>query len=226
MSRPFGETTLREFLKNGGDVSPSVSPRDLLYKLLGADYESCRHRSDWRVQFKQTDAAYLAGIIDGEGCIQFARQAGGARRIFPRVLIVNTDLKLLQWISATVGGGDIASLYRPKEKTNWSPTWVWRFAGSRVVELLVAVEPFVRVKSDQILLVHAWAATKVDGRATQEDLAVESFIVENMKWLNQRGAQGRTGADPGTRLLQGGWDTLLPWQLVDDAREELEKNAN
>ncbi|HUN69773.1 MAG TPA: LAGLIDADG family homing endonuclease [Burkholderiales bacterium] len=53
-------------------------------------------------------AAYLAGLIDGEGTITLTRMhAGENRRLV--VSISNNDLSLLKFVRATVGAGKITS---------------------------------------------------------------------------------------------------------------------
>ena len=55
---------------------------------------------------KDTEKAYIAGIIDGEGSIiltKFQKKQYPS----PRVSVSSTDIELLKWIKMTVGKGRI-----------------------------------------------------------------------------------------------------------------------
>ena len=45
--------------------------------------------------------AYIAAMVDGEGCIGFSRTG---KLLYPRVMIANTCLKLLEFIQSECGG--------------------------------------------------------------------------------------------------------------------------
>ncbi|MGH8618677.1 MAG: LAGLIDADG family homing endonuclease, partial [Burkholderiales bacterium] len=53
-----------------------------------------------------TDAAYLAGLIDGEGTIGLTRRHRNDQRQVV-VSISNTERPLLEWVLLTVGAGKI-----------------------------------------------------------------------------------------------------------------------
>lgn len=98
------------------------------------------------------DLAYMAGIIDGEGCIriQLARGKGGrANGHTLEMNVANTDEGLMVWILDTFGGlcrvkmhGRITGLMR-------RPCWVWWITGKHVGMVLEAVLPYLRVKRAQ-----------------------------------------------------------------------------
>jgi hypothetical protein len=74
-------------------------------------------------------AAYLAGLIDGEGCIAYHLEMD--KRVNKRypclnVNISNTNPELINWIKLVVGSGYVyhAKAYQnEKHKTRWSITW-------------------------------------------------------------------------------------------------------
>ena len=49
-----------------------------------------------------TELAYMAGIIDGEGCVYVPK--AGSKWPSPQVIVSNTDLELLAWVQARFGG--------------------------------------------------------------------------------------------------------------------------
>jgi hypothetical protein len=90
------------------------------------------------------EAAYLAGIIDGEGSICWYKQRRG--RDQPMLIIVSTTPELMGWLV------DIAGAVREKARSDiGSKTcWHWRCGRtSDVLALLEAVEPYLIVKREK-----------------------------------------------------------------------------
>lgn len=61
------------------------------------------------------EAAYLAGIVDGEGTITLASKNKGQNRRLA-ITVSNTDRELLEWILKVVGVGIITTKRLYKEK--------------------------------------------------------------------------------------------------------------
>lgn len=99
-----------------------------------------------------TDLAYIAGIIDGEGCISFSRSN---RRW--SISIASTDQRLIEWIhrmGGSVAGTDASWLGK---KT----VWQWSTVSQRnVLALLQAVEPYMIIKREKAAMticeIEAW----------------------------------------------------------------------
>ena len=50
---------------------------------------------------KKQDVIYLAGIMDGEGSFYIGQDAKRERNFNSRIVIVNTDIKLIDWLHKT-----------------------------------------------------------------------------------------------------------------------------
>lgn len=72
------------------------------------------------VQPPERDLAYLAGILDGEGCFSIGKSSKGYYNL--RVDVVNTDRRLIEWLHVNFGGytGD-----RNTEKVEWKNKQTW-----------------------------------------------------------------------------------------------------
>jgi hypothetical protein len=102
-----------------------------------------------------TDAAYLAGLIDGEGSIAVNRTrtgaaAKGCKRGFAyrsSVTIAMTDLPVLEWVQATTGVGKICTkkVYGAHRK----PAWTWAAWSIEASALLQQVLPYLKIKGPQ-----------------------------------------------------------------------------
>jgi hypothetical protein len=95
-----------------------------------------------------TDAAWLAGILDGEGCVSLnSANHGHLRAYFPRVSVTNTDLRMIEKIQEITGIGGV--YYRPASG-NWRERWHWDVQNIEdIMGLLLAVRPYLITKGDR-----------------------------------------------------------------------------
>jgi hypothetical protein len=99
-------------------------------------------------------AAYLAGMIDGEGSIlvwQRKDRAIGQRSA--RVVVVNTDRPVMDWLLANVGGNlNNKPDTRPSAfGTPRKPCWTWIVNGQNAVNILTQVLPYLVIKRDKAI---------------------------------------------------------------------------
>jgi hypothetical protein len=92
-------------------------------------------------QLSDTEAAYLAGIIDGEGTITLTRKHRGENRR-PVVSISSTEFPLLLHVRSVVGAGRITSKVRAKE--HHSPSFAYIISSRQALTLLGSVSPYLR----------------------------------------------------------------------------------
>lgn len=96
--------------------------------------------------------AYLAGIIDGEGCICIHGQKCWNRKRTKRytyytlfLTVGNTSYRLLKWLHDNFGG----SLAPAKKKENRRQVWHWNTASKHAEDILTRVLPYLVIKKDQ-----------------------------------------------------------------------------
>ena len=97
----------------------------------------------------ETDWAYVAGIIDGEGCLGL--WAGPRnKQSYPRIAVGNTNRNLTDWLQAMFGG---CVGYQPRrEKTNHKPLWEWKLSSEAAVYAILAkCVPYLLLKRDKAL---------------------------------------------------------------------------
>ena len=101
----------------------------------------------------ERDRAYLAGIIDGEGCITLSRRPpkGPNKPIYALyVSIVNTSPALEAWLRSRLP--DIA-IYRREQRQHWKPIYHWVLSGSRrVMVFLREIAPYLIIKREQAMM--------------------------------------------------------------------------
>jgi hypothetical protein len=96
----------------------------------------------------ETEAAYLAGIIDGEGTILVYPRPPSIR-LSVRVVVVNTDEALMDWLE-TLGGNRNWKTSRPTNySANPKPCWSWVVNGMNAVAILKQVLPYMIIKKNK-----------------------------------------------------------------------------
>lgn len=95
---------------------------------------------------------YLAGIVDGEGHICLTRQTKRKNgNVYyhdsPRIIVSNTNLELLEWLTDNFGG----SYYTSKKPSDrYKQCYAWSLVGRNAIELGKRLEPYLIVKREQL----------------------------------------------------------------------------
>lgn len=74
---------------------------------------------------KEINIDYLAGFIDGEGCLGISkrkrRKPQHIPNYFPYLSITNTNLELITWLKKKLGG--CVSIMKNKDNPNWKTSY-------------------------------------------------------------------------------------------------------
>lgn len=127
-------------------------------------------------QLSETEAAYLAGIIDGEGTITFTKTHRGENRR-PVVSISSTELPLLLYVRSVIGAGRITN--KRRAQSNHSPSFAYTLFSRQALTLLARLSHHLRTyKSERarLLLDEYVNVTPRNGRYTsQQRLMRQNF---------------------------------------------------
>ncbi|AFU86543.1 HNH endonuclease [Caulobacter phage CcrRogue] len=143
----------------------------------------------------EVDRAYLAGLIDGEGCISVSRthsnaSAKGCRRGYAyrsSVSVAMTNKEVLLWASETTGFGKICP---KKTKPHHRPAWTWTVWSKQAAELLKALQPYLRIKAEQAkALIEFQQAMRQPGSKglSDEEWENRERSYEAFRQMNKRG---------------------------------------
>lgn len=138
---------------------------------------------------RQRSFAYLAGIIDGEGCITITvskykddtkpKQRGV--HYVSRIQVTNTDRRLINWLVSNFGGNVHGN---GRRKKGWKESYKWLLTGHKVQEsLLLAVLPYLILKREQALTVLEFI--RMNG---ENNPAKRQIFKERINVLNRRGS--------------------------------------
>jgi hypothetical protein len=98
-----------------------------------------------------TDAAYIAGLIDGEGTITLTQEhANESRRLV--VSISNTEYALLEYVKHVCAAGRITN--KRISQPHHTPSFAYKISNRQALALLEQIYPFLRsYKADRAALV-------------------------------------------------------------------------
>ena len=129
----------------------------------------------------ETEKAYIAGIIDGEGSIMLQKIH---RNEYPSpcISIASTTLELLEWVKQVVGKGTIT------KKKNYNleihkDCYSYVLRRNDAISLLIDIEPYlvidVKRKRNELILKKYKSLTPRNGRYTEE------MLVEKEEFYNE-----------------------------------------
>jgi len=116
----------------------------------------------------RVDAAYLAGIVDGEGTVTLTRKHRNENRQ-PAVTISNTERSLLEYVREVVGAGKITGK-RTANKRH-TPSYCFAIYNRQALALLEQIHPYLRTykrKRSSIILRDYLLVTPRNGRYSEE----------------------------------------------------------
>lgn len=93
-----------------------------------------------------TEAAWLGGLLDGEGSIMWANRKVRATSCL-RVTVTNTCPALLERVYATVCTGSIVA--KPSYSDRHRPSWHWQVHGETARSVLQQILPWLTAKHEQ-----------------------------------------------------------------------------
>jgi len=121
-------------------------------------------------ELSKTDAAYIAGLIDGEGTVTLTRKHRNENRQLA-VTISNTELRLLNHVHVLVGAGKITR--KQTSAAHHTPSYTYAIYNRQALALLRQAQPFLRTyKSERsaIILRDYISLTPRNGKYSEKQL--------------------------------------------------------
>ena len=145
---------------------------------------------------KPEEAAWLAGYMDGDGCVCLGSKSGRSWRS-PIIVIDSCDMELLDAARALVGGRLVVKRrYSDRHRQAWS----LRLTGADdVISVLTALRPFMRcaAKCERAdMLINEWrACTPKNGFYSEADRTAKARFEERFLAIgSDRGSSLRRAA--------------------------------
>lgn len=138
-----------------------------------------------------TQAAYIAGITDGEGNISLHRKQKKSHHNYTYscdVSVTNTKIQLLSWLKQVTGLGIIAPA---PTNPRWKPRWKWSLHIEEIPCFLQAILPYLVIKAEHAsLMLEFCEFNKYHGPnhpISEEDIIRKMVIFDELAELNVRG---------------------------------------
>ena len=140
---------------------------------------------------ENTELAYIAGIVDGEGSIAISRaRRGGHTTYFVSVSVSNTVHWLLEWLKFNFGGCIVQLKKPPQQKEAWE----WKLSRGPGMRFVKAILPYLLLKKAQADLAIKFQERKgPPGPKTDEEKALEEADWVLMHSYNKRGRPNGQG---------------------------------
>ena len=108
----------------------------------------------------QNDIAYIAGLFDGEGHIEYKKrlvQRKGQNKAYNtwsiRCEMSMTDAGVMEWFHETIGFGTLNKREAKKSWTGKKPQWRWRCSFRDSLIFAKLVWPYVQVKLHKLEMI-------------------------------------------------------------------------
>ena len=128
--------------------------------------------ADWQL-------AYITGIIDGEGCLNLAKQSK-RKDISPTIMINMTNSACIHFLHNVTGAGHFYTYVQPKPR---KVTYRWVIHGRLEIYLLLrAIQPYSIVKRKQIIVMLEFIERRIQNNLVT---ARDYELLEEMHELNK-----------------------------------------
>jgi len=137
--------------------------------------------------------AYLAGIIDGEGCFYVGHikqgKYGTCQQWHAYIKITSCDISLIEWLRKHFMGCSQNRYRWTSKKAFYRPVYSWTLGGEAMDHFLPLLEPFFVIKKEHCKVMMEIRKTfKNHGshRLSQETLDLRTELMKHMRSLNSR----------------------------------------
>ena len=99
------------------------------------------------MNLNNTEWAYMAGMIDGDGCIQAASRKDGDCQYRVEIHVIQKDLRIIDFLYGHFEGS--VGVVSRKHTSGIKHYFRWMISGPRVIEILKGCLPYLVLKKEQ-----------------------------------------------------------------------------
>ena len=145
----------------------------------------------------ETQKAYIAGFMDGEGTITISKARNKAKtahikefNLRPFIILGNSNKEVVEWLCDTTGLGMIYGGGKPFKK-HWSVIWRWQVTSNQARELLNDILPYLIVKKEEAELALS-LPIMISRKFDQSIYNKQMEILSKMRDINDRAKPEKT----------------------------------
>ena len=152
----------------------------------------------------QAQIGYIAGLLDGEGSVSIVRITPKRGRDCKRpmhqlrVIISNTDYRMMKWLLETTGVGHIATRTMKNKNPNWRPSYWYILGAKKAYDFLMVVYDYLVIKREVADVALEFYSTVLSYKnniygckgLTDEIIEHRDLLKNRINKLNQRGIAG------------------------------------
>ncbi len=137
------------------------------------------------------EAAYIAGMVDGEGGLSISKKDPPNRSVTYGVsfTITNTNTEVLRWIRDKLGSGKVEP--KPKSERQWKLVYQLIFETYEITPILLRIKNHLIVKREHAELVLQFIAETrpvgTNNGLTIEEVIAKDVLFRALKLLTTRG---------------------------------------
>ncbi len=146
--------------------------------------------------YNPVDLAYMAGIVDGEGCFyigKIPKKSGDgyvSEHYRGLLKIDNTDYSLIEWMNNKFSGTNSAATRSTSTRRFEREVFSWIVTGDRLLDLCEQIQPYLIIKAKQCEIMIKFRKS-YEGRigntkVSDESIAVRQLCLEDIRKLNSR----------------------------------------
>ena len=139
--------------------------------------------------WKDSQLAYLAGIIDGEGTFYIGKDNRNEKSFNSRLYVVNTDERLINWLHNNFGG----LIYSRSSAKNphWKKKFEWITHKSQILPICEAIYPYLVCKKEQADIMIKFRNTFQEKRCKNNPVPMDIHVnrlalLSDIRKLNHR----------------------------------------
>jgi hypothetical protein len=157
----------------------------IAHKLSRLGYKTRFFHFEPVTKLSETQKSYIAGAIDGEGCITFGTRKN-TEEMKPIIIIANCSFSWLESIKNDIGSGTVYTkkIREEDRDKNWKTQYRYQITALRAKWLAKEIYPYIRLKKEQVKVLlsmpRAW-------KRTPSILHKRRKLLQKMRLLNQRG---------------------------------------
>ena len=152
----------------------------------------------------ETDKAYIAGLVDGEGHIAITLRSGQWSGHQVMVKVTNTNILVLEEVARDYG----ARVQNQRVRSPWKPTVDIHWSAHRAVVFLKEIRPYLRIKAEiadvALALAETMRSPKSKARAiSKQEWDYREQLRLKIRTLNARSGSAPPRAVPSPQILKG-----------------------